>query len=176
MAKKKKASASSSSSSPLNIQAKGPMDPALIERLVSLMAAADLSELDVSDGSQRIALKRGSTMVAAPVAYAPATPPATKVAAPVATPTPTPTPTDDSKLIAIKSPMVGTFYSRPTPDAKPFVQIGTQVNEDSDVCIIEAMKVFNNIKAEVSGKIEKIMAENGQVVEFGQVLFYVKGG
>ena len=70
--------------------------------------------------------------------------------------------------------MVGTFYARPTPDAKPFVSVGTVVNEDSDVCIIEAMKVFNNIKAEAKGTVTKVLAEDGKAVEFGQVLFLVK--
>ena len=70
--------------------------------------------------------------------------------------------------------MVGTFYSSSSPDAKPFVSVGTTVDEDTDVCIIEAMKVFNNIKAECRGTITKIQVENGATVEFGQVLFLVK--
>ena len=70
--------------------------------------------------------------------------------------------------------MVGTFYSAASPDAKPFVSVGTQVDEETDVCIIEAMKVFNNIKAECRGTITKVMIENGATVEFGQVLFLVK--
>ena len=70
--------------------------------------------------------------------------------------------------------MVGTFYSAPSPEAKPFVSVGTAVNEETDVCVIEAMKVFNNVKAECSGKIAKILVTNGQAVEFGQVLFLVE--
>jgi acetyl-CoA carboxylase biotin carboxyl carrier protein len=70
--------------------------------------------------------------------------------------------------------MVGTFYSAPSPDAKPFVSVGSKISDDTDVCVIEAMKVFNNVKAECSGTIAKIMVTNGQVVEFGQVLFLVK--
>jgi acetyl-CoA carboxylase biotin carboxyl carrier protein len=70
--------------------------------------------------------------------------------------------------------MVGTFYAAPTPEAKPFVQAGTAVTEDTDICVIEAMKVFNNIKAETRGTIAKVLVTNGQTVEFGQVLFMVK--
>jgi acetyl-CoA carboxylase biotin carboxyl carrier protein len=70
--------------------------------------------------------------------------------------------------------MVGTFYSAATPEAKPFVSVGTSVDEDTDVCIIEAMKVFNNIKAECRGTIAKILVDNGATVEFGQTLFLVK--
>ena len=77
-------------------------------------------------------------------------------------------------LAEIKSPMVGTFYASPSPDAKPFVRVGDRVGPDTDVCIIEAMKVFNNIKAETSGTIEKVLAEGGQAVEYGQVLFLVR--
>jgi len=80
----------------------------------------------------------------------------------------------DASLVAIKSPMVGTFYASSSPDAKAFVQVGSQVDEETDVCIIEAMKVFNNIKAECRGTITKVLVENGATVEFGQTLFLVK--
>ncbi len=157
-----------------------PMDPALLERLIALMASAELSELDVSDGAKRVSLKRGGGFVAqAPVGYAPvsyATAPALAQPSTSASKSPAPAVADDSALLKIKSPMVGTFYSKSSPDARPFVSIGTVVNEDSDVCIIEAMKVFNNIKAECNGTIEKVLIENGEVVEFGQVLFLVKAG
>jgi acetyl-CoA carboxylase biotin carboxyl carrier protein len=81
---------------------------------------------------------------------------------------------EDAGLAAIKSPMVGTYYSSPSPDAKPFVQVGSVVDEETDVCVIEAMKVFNNIKAEVRGTITKILVTNGQTVEFGTVIFLVR--
>ena len=70
--------------------------------------------------------------------------------------------------------MVGTFYSAGSPDAKPFVSVGTKVDEETDVCIIEAMKVFNNIKADTRGTIAKVLVQNGETVEFGQTLFLVK--
>jgi len=103
---------------------------------------------------------------AAPAAHAPAA--GAGAGAPAA-------PADDSAgLVAIKSPMVGTFYAAPSPDAKPFVQVGSNVDDETDVCVIEAMKVFNNIKAETRGTIAKVMVANGQTVEFGTVLFLVK--
>ena len=158
----------------------GPMDPSLLERFVKLMSENDVSSLDVSDGSQRISLKRGPqqvTMVPAsqgtPYAPQPAPSPAASTA-PAAPPKPQASVDDESNLKPIKSPMVGTFYSSPSPDAKPFVQVGSAVNEETDVCVIEAMKVFNNIKAEVRGTIAKVCVENGKTVEFGTVLFLVK--
>ena len=81
---------------------------------------------------------------------------------------------EDAGLVPIKSPMVGTFYAAPSPDARPFVSVGTRVDEETDVCVIEAMKVFNNIKAETRGTVAKVLVDNGETVEFGQTLFLVK--
>jgi len=167
------------------------MDVELLERLVRLMASHDLNTVDLRDGEQRVVLKRGALMAGggsagfvhhmAPHMYAPshASPPglasgATTGASTVPPSTPPGAGESDRDLVAIKSPMVGTFYSSPSPDAKPFVSVGSQVDEETDVCIIEAMKVFNNIKAECRGTIAKALVSNGQVVEFGQVLYLVK--
>ena len=156
----------------------GPMDPGLLEQLVQLMSANDITSLDLRDGSQRVSLKRGPQHVAyAPMAAAAPAPVAPAAAAPAAASSAAKpqTPVDDeSNLKPIKSPMVGTFYASPSPDAKPFVQVGSVVNEETDICIIEAMKVFNNIKAETRGTIAKICVESGKTVEFGTVLFLVK--
>ncbi|MEL7239910.1 MAG: acetyl-CoA carboxylase biotin carboxyl carrier protein [Planctomycetota bacterium] len=156
----------------------GPMHLPLLEKLTSLMAEHDLSNLELQDGYQTIKLSRGST---APVQIAAAAPVATPAPA-ATTPPPVSAPSseadtsggDTSGLVEIKSPMVGTFYSSPSPDAKAFVSVGSKVGPDTDVCLIEAMKVFNNIKAETSGTIEKLLVENGDAVEFGQALFLVK--
>ena len=151
------------------------MDVTLLERIVKLMAANDLNTVDVRDGDKRVILKRGLAYVASgampmPVHHAPAPAQASGNSAPTA-----PAATDEEAgLVPIKSPMVGTFYSAPSPDAKAFVSVGTRVDEETDVCVIEAMKVFNNIKAETSGTIAKIVVTNGQTVEFGQTLFLVK--
>jgi acetyl-CoA carboxylase biotin carboxyl carrier protein len=151
------------------------MDVGLLEQIVRMMQANDLNMVDLRDGTKRVILKRGPAesagqvivpaLSAAPVAAAPKTGGNGGAAANEA-------PTDH--LLQIKSPMVGTYYAAPSPDAKPFVAVGTTVNEETDVCVIEAMKVFNNVKAECSGKITKVLVTNGQAVEFGQVLFLVE--
>ena len=154
------------------------MDMGLLEQIVKLMASNDLNTVDVRDGDKRVILKRGAVMVASPAN-------AGGFALPAASsPAPAPTagaagagtaPVDnDAGLTPIKSPMVGTFYAAPSPDAKPFVSVGSTVDEETDVCVIEAMKVFNNIKAEVRGTVARALVTNGQTVEFGQVLFLVK--
>jgi acetyl-CoA carboxylase biotin carboxyl carrier protein len=126
--------------------------------------------VDLRDGEKRVLMRRGP---AAPVAM----PMPMQLAAPIAA---TPPPQSGSngsaeeKLHEIKSPMVGTFYAAPSPDAKPFVTVGSVVSDETDVCVIEAMKVFNNVKAECKGTIAKILVNNGQAVEFNQVLFLVK--
>ncbi|HQY87879.1 MAG TPA: acetyl-CoA carboxylase biotin carboxyl carrier protein, partial [Tepidisphaeraceae bacterium] len=156
-----------------------PMDPALLERLVRLMNDHDVTSLEVRDGAQRVSLKRGPQVVmgnAPQMSYtspAPAPAPSASNSAGSASAVPAPV-NENEGLVPIKSPMVGTFYSSPSPDAKPFVNVGTTINEDSDVCVIEAMKVFNNIKAEAKGTIAKVCVQNGKPVEFGTVLFLVK--
>ncbi len=157
----------------------GPMDPLLLERLIKLMSANDMTSLEVSEGAQRISLQRGPQFVSAgPAVHSvQAAPTHAHAAPPVAAAAPAAPATkvdDEAGLKKITSPMVGTFYSKPSPDAKAFVQVGTVVNEDSDVCVIEAMKVFNNIKAELKGTIARVCVTDGQTVEFGTVLFLVK--
>lgn len=154
-----------------------PMNLDLLEQMTRLMKENDLNTIDVRDGDKRVILKRGALM--APVSgagfvpqYAPSAAPS--AAAPSAGGAPPAASGDESNLVPIKSPMVGTFYSSASPEAKPFVSVGSTVDEETDVCIIEAMKVFNNIKAETRGTITKILVENGATVEFGQVLFLVK--
>src|SRR4051812_27720312 len=155
------------------------MNVRLLEQIIQLMAANDLNTVDLRDGTQRVVLKRGAAGVAmAPLTYAAPVHAPAPTGAPASAGTsaapPTASSDDESNLVAIKSPMVGTFYSAASPDAKPFVSVGSTVDDDTDVCIIEAMKVFNNIKAETRGTIAKVLITNGQTVEFGQTLFLVK--
>ena len=158
----------------------GPMSVGFLQQLVSLMAAHDLHVVELREGERRIKLQRGATAAAQhfmmPSVGQAAQPPASVPA--VTTPSGAggaPAGKDEeSNLLAIKSPMVGTFYTASSPDAKPFVSVGSVVDEETDVCIIEAMKVFNNIKAECRGTIAKVLVTNGQTVEFGTVLFLVK--
>jgi acetyl-CoA carboxylase biotin carboxyl carrier protein len=162
-----------------------PMDVNLLERIVRLMAANDLNTVEVRDGAKRVILKRGAAapIVAAgasPGFYAPshfshaAQPSGAAGASGAGAGGAGAAADEDAGLTAVKSPMVGTFYAAPSPDAKPFVSVGSRVDEETDVCVIEAMKVFNNIKAECAGVIAKILVTNGQTVEFGQAMFLVK--
>jgi acetyl-CoA carboxylase biotin carboxyl carrier protein len=145
-----------------------------IRRLVELMKEHDLTEIDLHQGEVRIQLRRSGTGAPSviPSAAAPQVPlaaagrPAPESETPPAEPRAT-------NLTVIKSPMVGTFYSAADPDSPPFVKVGDHVGPETTVCIVEAMKVFNQIPAEVSGRIVAVLAENGAPVEFGQPLFKV---
>jgi len=153
-----------------------PMDVNLLSQIVELMASADLNTVDVRDGDKRVILKRGAVtgpvqMIAAPQHASIPAPQARPVSASDEAPA-----ESDAGLTKITSPMVGTFYAAPKPGEKPFVSVGASVGEDTDVCIIEAMKTFNNIKAECNGTIARILVQDGQAVEFGTVLFLVKPG
>jgi len=148
-----------------------------IERLVELMTANELTEIELAQGKFRIQLRRGAAAVpvvsAAPVmSAAPAAAPVVSAAPASAAAAPQPA-EDASSYEEIVSPMVGTFYASPSPDAAPFIQVGGSVGPESTVCIIEAMKVFNEIQAEKSGKIVAVLVKSGDPVEFGQPLFKI---
>ena len=159
---------------PTNIPS--PFHVRTIKYLVRLMGRHDLTEVDLREGDLRIRLRRGPKGVitsgvagASTVPSAAAPTPAPQPAAPSIAPPDAPA----KQLVEIKSPTPGTFYAATGPDAEPYVRIGSKVNPDTVVCIIEAMKVFNEIPAECSGAIVAIMVENQQPVEYGQVLFKV---
>ena len=147
-----------------------------IRRLVELMKEHDLSEIDLQQGEVRIQLRRAGTAAPPAIALAPspqralplpAGPPAPESDAPVAAEA------KNRGVGVIKSPMVGTFYASPDPDSPPFVKVGDHVGPETTVCIVEAMKVFNQIPAEIAGRIVAVLVENGAPVEFGQPLFRV---
>jgi len=145
-----------------------------IKKLVQIMDEHDLSELDLRQEDQRIRLRRGHDPIIAPAPAAPAPAvPAQQAAAAAGAGAEAARPIDESHLTVIKSPMVGTFYPSPNPESPPFVQVGDMVGPETTVCIIEAMKVFNEIAAECSGKIVSVLAESGDPVEFDQPLFKV---
>jgi acetyl-CoA carboxylase biotin carboxyl carrier protein len=155
-----------------------PLDVRRIHYLVRLMKRYDLTALDVNEGSVHIRLRRRGPETAS--AFAAALPPAASgpVYAPPVMPhaparTEPPPPAAAAKTILIESPMVGTYYSASAPDAPPFVTAGSIVNPETIVCIIEAMKVFTDIPAGVSGSIAEVLVKSGQAVEFGQPLFRV---
>jgi acetyl-CoA carboxylase biotin carboxyl carrier protein len=131
----------------------------------------------MEEEGRRVRVVRGGRVVeAAPVHFAP---PAAPVAAPIAAAAAhaapaTPAAKSTSQGVEIPSPMVGTFYRSPSPDASPYVEVGDRIGKDSPICIVEAMKVMNEIKAEVEGEILEILVQNGEPVEFGQPLFLVR--
>lgn len=143
-----------------------------IERLVELMKANELTEVDLAHGEHRIQLRRGHQTAAAPVPAMAAVPVPTAAVAPVPAAVAAPV-EDTSSIQEIVSPMVGTFYLSSSPDAAPFIKVGDVIGPEKTVCIIEAMKVFNEIQAEMSGKVVAVLAKNGDGVEFGQPLFKI---
>ena len=142
-----------------------------IRELFVLMADNDVRAVDIRNGDIRLAIRRGTEAAAQVVQAVQAAPAPIAVAAPAPA---APKADADEGLVAITSPMVGTFYAASDPESPPYVTVGTTVAKDTVVCILEAMKVFNEIQAEVDGTIEKVCLENAAVVEFGQTLFLVR--
>lgn len=149
----------------------GKIDLDAIRQLLMLMGEHDVAELEIEQEDLVVRLRKASAAPA--VAPAPVLPVAPVAVAPAVPAAPAP---KEETLPAIKSPMVGTYYVASSPEAPPYVKVGDHVNEDTVVCVIEAMKVFNEIRAEMSGMIETILVKNQQAVEFGQPLFIVRPG
>lgn len=154
-----------------------PFDVRTIEYLLRLMSEHDLSEIALQEGDQRIRLRRGGSAAPAFFPVPPVAPPVSQVAhsapAAPAPPAPVPTATPARNLIDIKSPMVGTFYSKPEPTKPEFVTVGSRVNPKTVVCTIEAMKTYNPVTADCSGTIAEVCVKSGDFVEYGTVLFRV---
>jgi acetyl-CoA carboxylase biotin carboxyl carrier protein len=151
-----------------------PKDLKEIKAIIDLMKKHDLSVFEIEKEGFRLKLEKGpSTKAAAAAPSAAAGTPKAAAAAPETTPA-APKAIESVPLREIVSPMVGTFYRSASPDIPPFVDVGKTVTEDTVVCIIEAMKVMNEIKAETSGIITEVLAENAKPVQFGQVLFKVR--
>jgi acetyl-CoA carboxylase biotin carboxyl carrier protein len=140
-----------------------------IRRLIELMKEHELSEVDLRQAEQRIRLCRGS--IAEPSVGVPA--PALPAAAPPPVAAPSSAAEEDPHIVYIKSPMVGTFYTRANPNAESYVRVGEHIDESTTVCIIEAMKVFNEIPAEISGRIVAVLVDDEEPVDFGRPLFKV---
>ena len=149
-----------------------------LKELVRLMVTNDLTELDLRDTEEQVTLRRrrdeeSPVVIQAPVAAPAAAPVA---AAPAAAPAASPPVTDEASvedLPSISSPMVGTFFAAAKPDSDAFVKVGDEITADTVVCLVEAMKIFNEIKAETSGTIRKVLVSNGESIEFGQPLFLI---
>lgn len=151
------------------------MDIRKVKKLIELVEESGIAELEINEGEESVRISRygsGAIQVPAPVNYAPVAAPA-----PVAEATAPPSEEDDSELPAghvVESPMVGTYYSSPSPSAKSFVHIGDSVAIGDTICIVEAMKILNQIEAEVSGTVKAILVENAQPVEYGQPLMIIE--
>ncbi len=160
------------------------MDIRKVKKLIELLDESGIAEIEITEGEESVRISRHSTGVAAaaPV-YAPAPvaapPPASPAPAPAAAEAPVaaapaaPVAADDSEGFEVTAPMVGTYYSSSSPGAAAFVQVGDHVNEGDTLCIIEAMKMMNQIEAEVSGNIKSIRVQNGDPVEYGQTIFVI---
>jgi acetyl-CoA carboxylase biotin carboxyl carrier protein len=149
------------------------MDIRKVKKLIEMLEESSLAEIEIKEGEESIRISRsgaGTTvvthapMMAAPAAAAPAAAPAPAAAAPAAAPA----------GHAVTSPMVGTFYRSPSPGAKAFVEVGTTVNVGDTLCIIEAMKMLNEIESDKAGVVKAILKENGQPVEYGEALFVIE--
>jgi acetyl-CoA carboxylase biotin carboxyl carrier protein len=154
------------------------MDLRKLKKLIDLVQESGIAELEITEGEERVRIARGGavnvTPLAAPAASAALAPSAS--AAPGAPPAAAPAaaePAAGQEGHVVKSPMVGTFYRAPAPDAKPFIDVGGAVKEGQTICVIEAMKLMNEIEADASGTIKAILVENGQPVEYGQALFII---
>jgi len=153
------------------------MDIRKIKKLIELLEESSLSEIEIVEGEESVRLSRAaaSAAVAMPHYAPPVAPPA--AAAPAAAPEAGGGEAQEDAVPEgelVRAPMVGTFYAASTPDADPFVKPGQQVSEGETLCIIEAMKMFNQIEAETSGTVVAVLAENGQPVEFDQPLFVIR--
>jgi len=157
------------------------MDLRKLKKLIDLVQESGIAELEITEGEERVRIARGGVVNVTPLAAvapggipllaaagaAPAAPAASSTAPVAADVAPAP------EGHVVKSPMVGTFYRAPSPDAKPFVDVGATVKEGETVCVIEAMKLMNEIECDASGVIKAILVENGQPVEYGQALFII---
>ena len=149
------------------------MDIRKVKKLIELLEESGIAEIEISEGEESVRISRypqnGVSQVSvAPAPVAAAAPPNPQVAAPP------PAVDPPSRGTPVEAPMVGTFYASPNPGSKPFVEVGSSVNPGDTLCIIEAMKMMNQIEAEVGGRITSVLVSNGEPVEFGQVLFTIE--
>jgi acetyl-CoA carboxylase biotin carboxyl carrier protein len=155
------------------------LDIKLIKQVVDLMKRSELSEFEFEEEGFKLRLSRKNDdgpaqIIQAAPAVAQTAPPFPNTAAPATDAAAAAEPAEEKGISVIKSPMVGTFYRAASPDSPPFTDTGKKVSSDTIVCIIEAMKVMNEIQAEMSGSIVEVLVENGEAVEYGQPLFKVK--
>ena len=155
------------------------MDIRKVKKLIELLDESGIAEIEITEGEESVRISRyaqgAPAAPAAPITYAaPVASPQAPAAAPTTAPAPAAAPAEEVEDgYEVTAPMVGTYYAASSPGAAPFVQVGDRVNEGDTLCIIEAMKMMNQIEADVSGTIKSIRIQNGEPVEFGQVLFVI---
>ena len=147
------------------------MDLSKLKTLIELVSESSVSELEITEAEGKIRIVKGGAAPAAAPAYVP--PPVLQAAAPAPAPAPQDAPPQESGFV-VKAPMVGTFYRASSPGSSPFIEVGQSVKEGDTLCIIEAMKILNEIECEKSGTVTKVLVENGQPVEYGQPLFVIE--
>ena len=146
------------------------MDIRKVKKLIELLEESNIAEIEIHEGEESVRISRASTVAPAVIAA----PAAAPVAAPAPrAPTAAPAAAEEPEGHILRSPMVGTFYRAPSPGAKPFVTDGQSVSNGETLCIIEAMKILNQIESDTSGKIVEILVENGQPVEYNEPLFVI---
>lgn len=149
------------------------MDIRKVKKLIELLDESGIAEIEITEGEESVRISRHSqTVPAAPVSLQPFAP--APAVMPAAAPAPESTPEPEEEGHAVSAPMVGTFYSAPSPGAPPFVQVGDRVGEGDVLCVIEAMKMMNQIESDQAGRVAAVLAENGEPVEFGQPLFIIE--
>ena len=148
------------------------MDLRKLKKLIDLVQESGIGEIEITEGEEKVRISRQSS-APAPMMMAPQPMQAMVPGAPAAAPAP-PAPPAQPAGHSLKSPMVGTFYRAPSPGAPPFVEVGQAVSKGQTLCIIEAMKLLNEIESDVSGTVKAILVENGQPVEYGQALFLIE--
>ena len=152
------------------------MDLRKLKKLIDLVQESGIGELEITEGEERVRIARGGivnvTPLAAPATAAPV--PAAAAAAPAAASAAAAEPAAGQEGHVVKSPMVGTFYRSPSPDAKPFIEVGGTVKEGQTICVIEAMKLFHEVRSERDGTVEAILIASGQEVEAGQPLIRIR--
>jgi acetyl-CoA carboxylase biotin carboxyl carrier protein len=152
------------------------MDLRKLKKLIDLVQDSGIAELEITEGEEKVKIVRGGAVSVVPAAGStPQSPVAVAAPAAPAGPPPAAAPEGESGQEGhiLKAPMVGTFYRSPSPDAKPFVEVGQTIEEGQTVCIIEAMKLMNEIEADATGTVKAVLVENGQPVEYGQPLFLI---
>jgi acetyl-CoA carboxylase biotin carboxyl carrier protein len=155
------------------------MDLRKLKKLIDLVQDSGIAELEITEGEEKVKIVKGGEAIVTPIALAAGSvPPAPKPAPAASGPPPAaaPAPAAEEPVAeghVLKAPMVGTFYRSASPEAKPFVEVGQSVKAGETVCVIEAMKLMNEIEADATGVVKAILVENGQPVEFGQPLFII---